>query len=290
MAAPKRQRIDVEWCAFRAGLKPALRISAAPDEADAIAARYRAGGAPIAMSDPMALRGRVTRLVYVAGSERGAAGLVQLERRLFNEPSRRERREVSLELGYRLGYPRCCVEGFVYRNHGPPSSALVSLFTRRLGHDAYKGARDAWVARPLPRLNVLFMPARRGYLSFDPCRYDCELAAALADRTAEAVAAEAPAAVAEIDAELACATAISASGARARVVLELGPKRRRWVARAEAPLDLDGVASDADGRFARGLVEREVAQRGLVLGGRSFSPPVVVDFAARGRVPDETAW
>ncbi|MEB2312583.1 MAG: hypothetical protein OZ921_04865 [Sorangiineae bacterium] len=290
MTAPKSPRIDVEWCAFRAGLKPALRLSAAPDEADAIAARYRAGGAWIAMSEPVALRERVTRLVYVAGTERGAALLVQLERRLLNAPSRRAQREASLELGYRLGYPRCCVEGFVYRNHGPPSSALASLLARRLGHDAYKGARDAWVARPLPRLNVLFMPARRGYLSFDPCRYDCELARALAERTADAVAAEAPAAVAEIDAELACAAAISASGARARVVLERGPKRRLRVAHAEAPRDLDGVASDADARFARALVAREVGRRGLVLGGWSFSPPVVVDFAAGGRVPDETAW
>jgi hypothetical protein len=279
VSAPERRTVDVEWRAFEAGAKPALRVSATPAEAPPIATRYAAAGASVVTSDVITLRGQPTVIVYVARSEGDAAALLNAERRLIEWPTRRARRLATLELGELLGYPSCCVRAFVRRNHGGAAEWLAALATRKRGHDAYLGARDANVPRPVPRINPLLMPERRSFISFDPCRYDCPAAIAVADSCVAALEGADANWVELALLELARPIAVAASGARAHVELERASTGSR-VAAAEAPRDTSGDAREADRELARVLVGRTVGRGGLVRGWPAYSPPVVVDFSA----------
>jgi hypothetical protein len=280
VTAPERRSVDVEWRAFDAGAKPAVRVSARPSEAPSIAARYEAAGASIVTSGVIELRGQPTIIVYVARSQGDAAALLDAERRLLEWPTRSARRLATLELGRRLGYPTCCVRAFVRRNHGGIAQWLVALGTRKRGHDAYLGARDARVSRPVARINPLLMPERRSFISFDPCRYDCPHALAVANRCIETLDGADAEWVEFALNQLARPIAVAANGARAHVALERVAARSRITA-AEPPRSLSGGAREMDRKFAAELVGRAVSRGGLVRGWRGYSPPVVVDFSAQ---------
>lgn len=275
---PARSTVDVQWVAFRAGIKPAIRVSAQAGSAAGIAERYREAGASVVQSPPLTLRRRAAVVVYVAGSAAEADELFRLERSLLATRAWRRQRELGAELGVRLGYPQCCTHAFVVRNHGSLLRRQpVAAYLR--ARDSFRAAQDAATPRPVARLNQLLMREHRSFISFDPCRYDCRPALALADRIAAAAAAEDPEWAAFVDRELARPIVVARNGARAFVEVTPGGSRRN-IARAWAPRAPDGTSQAKDERLAVELVGRDVV-RGRVRGTGSIVRPLLVDFAAR---------
>jgi hypothetical protein len=275
---PFSRAVDVEWRAFDAGVKPAIRVSAAPDQAGAIFERYRSRGASVARSEPVMLRGERSVILYVARSLGEANELRDQEARLLGRPSRRERGALPFELGLRLGYPRCCVAGFVRRNHGGLRSWLSAIRERKLGHDCYLGARDACVPRPNSRVNPLLLPERRTFISFDPCRYDCPEAIGVAERIAAVICAADAEWAGLVDRELARPIVVDSGGARAHVDLGRGGDALRILG-AEPPRGQRGETRDTDRRLAAALVGCLVDRRSLVRCRSGFAPPVLIDFS-----------
>jgi hypothetical protein len=182
---------------------------------------------------------------------------------LADETSPPDRRALAEELGWALGHPSCCVEAYVARSH-PSGAALVgSYLAGNLGTPAYRAARDAWVPRPLPRLNGFLRHAGRSFVSFQPCRYDCPHALAVADRVAGACTLANREWLAETDRVLARPVVVAPDGGRAVVALERRIEPMRVIeaeALSEAPSDqalaaqLVGAEAPDDGLFRqRGL-------------------------------------
>lgn len=267
---PEKRALDVQWLAFRAGIKPAIRISCEAWEVDDVARRFIAGGAYIARGSRF-LHDRQVAVIYIAKTaaqaeemriiECGTGVRAWVRNRLVHH---------NLRLGTLLGYPACCVKAYNRRAR-----------TWRREHDWYRSARAAWVPRPVPRLNDLLMVEGRSLLSFDPCRYDCPAALELAERIA-AAAREADADWLEYaDQQLALPIAVDRRGARAHVELE-GPSRggSARIVRAWAPVSTGGDSQKKDLQLAGRLPGRRVSRAGLVEEARSTPPPIVMDFPA----------
>ncbi|MBI5533335.1 MAG: hypothetical protein HY898_11500 [Deltaproteobacteria bacterium] len=244
--------IDVEWLAFRAGIKPAIRITTDVRRARRAAARFRNLGACVVGTTGLVGANRIpSAILYVARSRREAEQLRLIERDLVAEaPECDPPRvlELNASLGARLGYPKCCIDAFCARIANPPAGISV----------LWLSARDAWVASPSSRLNSLLLPERIRLITFEPCRYDCAAASRIADsvfqvvRDTDAHAAEA------IDRELARPMVVAPDGCRALVTLERGDKTR--IAASEAPRDLEGNVVDPESarssaRFVGALVD-----------------------------------
>jgi hypothetical protein len=99
--------------------------------------------------------------------------------------------DADVQLGRLLGYPRCCVEGFV------ASSA------QRRNPEVHRASLARTTGRCAGRLNVLDLGVFH-WLSWYPCRFDCPLSQAYADAVANLVARVQPSFAARIDEVLAC--------------------------------------------------------------------------------------
>ena len=265
-------QLDVEWVAFRAGLKPALRLNASAAEAPAMAARYRATGAHVAEaagSVKSAAERRV--LLYVAHSREAAEALRAAEAPTLQGEGVCEREQsirCARRTGELLGYPRCCVEAFCARMQ----RGIGRLGDGGQAAELYVAAAEAWRDRPQPWLNNLRRPERCQLVSFEPCGYDCAAALAQAGRcrlAAQAIDAEG---TRELERALGEPVAIAASGARAIVTLAEGR-----IVHAVAAAGAAG-GSVEDRALGEQLLWTVVSAAGVVPCGDG--PPVVVcDFS-----------
>ena len=249
----------------------------APEAADGVARRFRRHGACVARSGPVPLRGEAVVLVYAAHTQAEADALRALEEEIFGAPRTGDAVPLlaqTRELGARLGYPACCVAAFNARyarlTGGGPGAAA---------HDTWLGAVDAWVPAPRARLNALVSP-HPTLISFEPCRYDCAPALAVADATAAALGEVEPAILADLDATLARPVVIAADGARAWVELAREGGVPTIVA-AEALVAPGAEVRPEDARLAAEVVGRTAGATGRIEGlGDGAWPPLLVDFSA----------
>lgn len=273
--------LDIEYLAFRAGLKPAIRLSAEPGRGDAIAERYASLGCAIARGTGLIFIGQrelLLEFVYVAHTQADADGLRDAEVPTL-QPEDTTPLEVALkatrEVGLRLGYPACCVDVCCARLK--TRRALIKV-GNSLGtaSQAYHAVRDAWVPAPRWQLNDLLFTVRKSILSFEPCSYACDTATRYADAVLEVIEEMDPVARESIERALKRSLAVNMRGARAAVTLTRTPKP--VIARAEPLRDDHGrMIDEAHERLAPQLIGASVGSRGQVrhmLGQQA----VVVEF------------
>jgi hypothetical protein len=269
-------RLDVEWIALRAGLKPALRLSARHGEAAGMAARFRAAGLCVVEAPGwiQSLR-RDGALLYVAPRRDVAEALRDAE-----APTLRGEgvcpRDVSIQcasrVGELLGYPACCVAAFCARM----ARGVGRCGDGRTATELYVAALEAWRELPHPWLNNLRRPEHLGLVSFEPCAYDCAAALEWACRCRQALRAVDAPATEQLERALAVPVAVAASGARALVELRHGR-----VAHAGAPAR-EEPPSRQDVALARELGGADVDEAGRVA-ARAWSPVIVCDFSRVSR-------
>jgi hypothetical protein len=177
-------RVDVEWLAMRAGVKPANRITIDTERADELVARARREGFAVERAArTVEFPGRPPALIlYISPDPARARELADAEAPLLPPLSQRLPVDAAVPLharfGQLLGFPSCCVDAFTVR--------LRRGVTRRHAggeaHEDYVAAEDAARAsrRLLGRLNDLAVDRRVRIVTFYPCRYDCPAAAAYA--------------------------------------------------------------------------------------------------------------
>jgi hypothetical protein len=265
-------QLDVEWVAFRAGLKPALRLSASASEATAMAARYRAAGAHVVEAAGWVKTAAELRvLLYVAATRDAAQALQAAEAPTLQGEGvcgREQSVRCARRVGELLGYPRCCVEAFCARMQ----RGIGRLRDGRRAVEPYVAAVEAWRERPHPWLNNLRRPERVQLVSFEPCAYDCAAALEQAGRCHGAAHSFDPPGVRQLERELAAPVAIAASGARALVVLAGGRIVNGRGAEGDARTAGEG------GALAEQLLGAAVSAAGVVPHGDG--PPVLVcDFS-----------
>ncbi len=268
------QRVDTEWLALRAGLKPGLRLAADAASAPEIAERYQRHGCSVALAHArIGLERRARVLVYVGATAQVAAGLRATERHLL-EPhiSPRDRAFFTRELGMRLGYPTCCVDAFAERTRR--GGGLLRDGDPQRHDPDYVHVHEAWVARPDWRLNNLLMAHHIRLISFAPCRFDCASALAQAVAIHRLVALEAAASLPVLEDMLRRPLLIAPDGARAWVRLDRGK-----ISAAEPPRDPDGPPQPADFFRSPAWLGAEVGPDGRLL-ARGDPPPRLLDFAA----------
>ncbi|MBK8696329.1 MAG: hypothetical protein IPN17_29685 [Deltaproteobacteria bacterium] len=107
-------RLDVEWLAFTAGLKPAVRRTVDPARADEVAARFVREGAAVLRADRHAvLGGREQVVLYAARSHDLAAALRDAEATVLpGHPTVGDVVAAHRAVGAALGFPACCVGAF----------------------------------------------------------------------------------------------------------------------------------------------------------------------------------
>lgn len=216
----RNDRIDVEWLAMRAGLKPANRITVSPDHAEQVTARLHRDGMTVERgARPIEFPGRPPSLIlYASPDPARARALVDVEAPLLPPDGARLRIDDAVplhtRLGALLGFPACCVDEFCVR--------LRRGITRRLrGGDAHEDFVAAECAADASQrfLGVLsdLVPDRHvRIVTFYPCRYDCTAAAEYATAVLDAAVKFAPAAAATLRAALGGAHSISTNGSRGR--------------------------------------------------------------------------
>lgn len=261
-------RIDVEWLALAAGLKPAIRVAATALEASHVAARFQQlGAAVVTARGPVGVHRHEQTIVYVARAAGEAASLRAAERPLLapHLPPR-DKAYYAGELGLRLGYPRCCVDAFTARVLRGPGKLRAG--DRDVVHEDYVAARDAQVARPDWRLNNLLLRQHLRLVTFEPCRYDCAAALAIAGPLWQIVAAQHAEAAPVLRASLQRPLVLAATGARAWVA---GAVDR--ITAAEPPRERPGAPADP--------LDQALAARLLSLGrpGPDDPPPLFLDFS-----------
>lgn len=253
-------RLDVEWLAFSAGLKPAVRRTVDPARAEEVSARFTREGAAVLRADRHAvLGGREQVVLYIARSRDLAAALRDAESSVL--PGHAPAGDVLAAhraVGSSLGFPACCVDAFCVRlargvdrlaDGGPGGYA-----------EDYVASRGLWVASPDARVNPLLMRAGAQLVSFYPCRFDCVRAVALAEAVRAVVAARDAGVARGLMATLSRAVVIAGDGARAQVVVEAGA-----ITRAAAPTR-EGVGDARDAALAAVLVGALVGADGAVSG------------------------
>lgn len=264
-------RMDVEWVAYAAGLKPAIRRTVDPAQAGASEARMRAAGAVVLRARETAVFGaREEVVLYVAPTEGAAAALRDAEATVL--PGRVTAADIPAAhraVGRALGFPACCVDAFCARV-ARGVDRLVAGGPGGFAED-YVAARSAWVPRPDARVNPLLMRAGAQLVSFYPCRFDCPAAVAQAEALRGVIAARSAEAAGSLMATLSRSVVIAADGARAQVILD-----GAW--RVERAAGDEALA----GALAGATVEAQGAVRG---GGAVRGEPAwCVDFgwSARG--------
>jgi hypothetical protein len=274
-AAPPR--VDVEWLALRAGLKPVIRLTAEAGEVDVIAQRFRERGAEVVRAlGAVGLARRLQAVVYIAFDRRRAEEAREIEAPIL-QPGGHLARDVEAghvrALGACLGYPRCCVEVFAARLARTP-------LRRRAGAaaEAYLAARQAHVPCPNPWLNDLLFGLGVRVITFSPCRYDCREAGRVAAAVIDEVARHRRPAVRALEAWLRRPVVVGWFGARALADLD---GDRRLVVRAAPPAAAGASADRADTMLAAGVVGARVGDDGTLMGGGGLAEPaLLVDFAS----------
>lgn len=268
-------RVDTEWLALRAGLKPGLRLTADAADAREIAERYQNFGCSVAVT-----RGNIGRerrpqvILYVARDAQTSVGLRAAERPLLDPHSTaRDRAFFSRELGLRLGYPPCCVQAFIDhpRGGGPlraPSDVPL--------HTDYFAATTGWSARPDWRINTLLMRHHARLVSFTPCRLDCTAAVAQAAAVLRLVREHAPTSSPVLEDMLRRPLVLDPTGARAWA----RPVDGQLTA-TSAPRELpDGPVDPADASRAAAWLDARFDPEGHVH-GFGLPSPRLLDFSLR---------
>lgn len=256
-------RVEPERVALEEGLKPALRLRLAPSLRAELVLRYRGEGFDVQE------RGD---LVYVARDPELGRELARLDGALERVVRGATYRSLMRSIGERLGYPACCVDAFVLRARRYPERLLARLPGYRA--EAYRTARAAWVRRPLARLDPFLGGDEARLVPFEPCRFDCPVARAWADRVFDAVARRDPEGARRLDERLARDVAVCPRGAIA--IVSVDPSRRVRAAQP-VPRFAGAPPSAADRAAVRALVGRRVRPDGRV--GRRLGPePVVIAF------------
>jgi len=213
-------RLDLEWIAMQAGLKPTIRVTVEPEHADAVAARARRDGCAVERAaHVIEFPGRAPSVVlYLARDANRARELVGAEAPLLPVNGRPlpldEALPLHTRLGELLGFPRCCIDAFCAR--------LRRGVTRRLdgrdAHEDFVAAEDAARAshRFLARLNDLSPDRRARIVTFYPCRYDCPTASTYAAGVFTQAERVHPAAAAELRTALLGRVSILTDGTRGR--------------------------------------------------------------------------
>lgn len=267
------QRIDTEWLALRAGVKPGLRLAADATTAPEVRARFERLGCAVAVAHGrIGLERRERVLLYIGATPQVAAGLRAAERHLLvGETSDHDKAFFTRELGLRLGYPRCCVDAFAERTRRGGGRLRAG---DRDKHDPdYVHAHEARVARPDWRLNNLLLRHHVRLISFAPCRFDCLAALAQAREIHRLAVDEAPAAVPVLEAMLRRPLAIGPDGARAWVSVTAGR-----ITTAEPPREPpDGPTEATDRTHAAAWLSAAVVDGQLQ--DRGEPRPLLLDFS-----------
>lgn len=262
--AVRAPSVDVEFAAFRAGVKPTIRRTVEPSQAEALAARWRSQGVAVETAGHLSpMGGRDVAVLYLGHSGDEARALREAEAPvLLGSPTYLGGGGEAVQaqhraLGRALGFPDCCVAAFCARL----SRGVDTLGAHRGLAEDYVAAREAWVSEGDARLNTLLMRAKAHVVSFYPCRYDCSAARAVAAATLDAVRVHYGAAsAAELVAFLARPVVIAPDGARAVVSFD-GAR----IAAAEV-----STGDVRDRALAEGLVNASVGDDGAVsAGGRA---------------------
>jgi hypothetical protein len=177
-------RLDIEWIAIKAGLKPANRITISPERAGDVEERARREGFAVERGARLVeFPGRPPSMIlYVSPDASRARELVEVEEPLLRPEGEGlpadEAVPLHARLGALLGFPLCCVDEFGAR--------LRRGVTRRLdgraAHEDFVAAECAQRAsqRFLGRLNDLSPDRHARVVTFYPCRYDCRAASTYA--------------------------------------------------------------------------------------------------------------
>ncbi len=266
-------RVNTEWLALSAGLKPGLRLAVDISMAKEVLERYRSGGFVVAVSRAhVGIEQRERILLYVAKRINVAAGLRAAERPILDpNTSLRHKGIFTRELGLRLGYPRCCVEAFATRTER--GGGRFDLHGHERFDPDYVHVHEAYVDKPDWRVNNLLMRQFASLISFAPCRFDCPFAVAQAAAIESLVREQARPAAPSLEAMLRRPLAIHSSGARAWVRLSGG-----LVTEALAPHEMPNGPAEA-----RDVAVAAAWRGSLAKGGRLTDhdkpPPIVLDFA-----------
>lgn len=157
---------EAEEVALLARLKPMIRQRLSPERARERREFYRQRGLA---TDEIPLPGLPELTLLIAGwNAPQVEEAADCERDMYGERSTEER---ILTLGRLLGYPRCCVEGFLEVPGDRENEGLLRAATRRT-----EGPGDPW-------LNVLDLHVFH-LISWTPCSFRCELSGRYAARVA----------------------------------------------------------------------------------------------------------
>jgi hypothetical protein len=186
---------QAEELALAGGLKPAVRQLLQPTEVEAAARRFSRAGWEMVIPGFRLVREQDR--FQVLPVEEAPAGLVpvfvgrdraRLEEAAACESARDE--TASRAMGRLLGYPECCIEGYLEAPRPRSNLALAAAaWTRTSGS-------------PLPRLNGVDL-AIFHFLPWAPCTYRCDASLRYADAVAALVARQYPQFVIAIDSTLA---------------------------------------------------------------------------------------
>ncbi len=211
-------RLDIEWIAMKAGVKPANRVSISPERADETETRLRRDGFAVARSEhTIDFPGRDPSLIlYVAPDADKALALADAEAQLL--PPKNDNLSLDDEIvlhtrfGALLGFPSCCVAEFCSRlRHG-----ITCRLDGSSAHEDFVAAECAAAASRhfLGRLNDLSPDRRARIVTFYPCRYDCPTASGYASAVFAAAQKMDPTAASELRAALLGEMNIGVDGTR----------------------------------------------------------------------------
>ena len=266
------QRVNTEWLALCAGLKPGLRIATDSDAVASIVARYRGAGFHVVLDDGrVGIQARPRVLVYVARTSRDAAALRSIERLIMApETTPRSKAMFTREFGLRLGYPPCCVDSFASRTER--GGGRIRPDDRDRVDPDFVHALEAYVEQPDWRINNLLMRQFASLISFAPCRFDCARAGQQAAAILALVRGHAVAAEASLEAMLRRPLAIHPSGRRVWVQVTAARVTGAW-----PPCGMPGSIVDVGDNEAAALWMGAAVADGRLC-GLGDPRPIVVNF------------
>jgi hypothetical protein len=177
-------RLDIEWIAIKAGLKPANRITIAPERAGDVETRARSEGFAVERGARLVeFPGRPPSMIlYVSPDAARARELVEVEEPLLRPEGEGlpvdEAVPLHARLGALLGFPSCCVDEFGVRLR----RGVTRRIDGRIAHEDFVAAECAKRASQqfFGRLNDLSPDRHSRIVTFYPCRYDCRAASTYA--------------------------------------------------------------------------------------------------------------